>query len=76
MYDVRCTMYDVLCTMHISRSGFHHSRLFTPPALAARGTRFGACAPRKSVRAISIARLYITVEHLRPINVVVYDGPR
>ena len=30
----------------------------------------------KSYRAISIARLYITVVHLQPINVVVFDDPQ
>ena len=30
---------------------------------------------RKRIRAISTARLYVTVVHLQPINVIVYDDP-
>ena len=31
---------------------------------------------KERVRAISTARLYVAVAHLRPINVIVYDGPQ
>ena len=31
---------------------------------------------RKSFRAISTARLYVTIVHLQPINVVVYNDPQ
>ena len=31
---------------------------------------------RKRFRAISTARLYVTIVHLQPINVVVYDDPQ
>ena len=45
------------------------------PSYATRGLSFGACAPER-VRAISTARLCASPRlHLRPIYVVVSDGP-
>ena len=45
------------------------------PSYATRGLPFGACAPER-VRAISTARLCASPRlHLRPIYVVVSDGP-
>ena len=64
-------MYEV----RFARKGdAHHGTIVS--AIRNTAESFTPCGVRKSFRAISIARLYIAVIHLRPINVVVYDGPR
>ena len=47
----------------------------SPAGSAPRAPHAGGNAPGKAFRAISTARLHVSVVHLRPIDVLVSDGP-